>query len=176
MNRACARTIGPRILTSRYDDASARCSASNRPDQHNGSYPFTPSSKTLSMSSAISHPVALSAPSERKPSGRGEPLPRLESGLVFFNLRATKFSSCDSAVRTVHLKAPAQVRHLGAKPLDLARLRHDQGFDFGRKTHPIVESQSDTRCLPLFCLTAKSFANRNNRTQPRLTSYRVAEK
>jgi transposase-like protein len=40
--------------------------------------PFTPPSKTLSMSSAISHLAALSASSETTPSGRGEPLPRHE--------------------------------------------------------------------------------------------------
>jgi probable HAF family extracellular repeat protein len=56
-----------------------RCSASNRPVPRNGSYPFTPPSKTLSTSSAISHPAARSASSARKRSGRGEPPPRPES-------------------------------------------------------------------------------------------------
>ena len=51
----------------------------NRPVPRNGSCPFTPPSKTLSTSSAISHPAARSASSARKPSGRGEPLPRHES-------------------------------------------------------------------------------------------------
>src|SRR5579864_3812467 len=72
MSRACARTIGLRIRTSRHDGASARCSVSNRPDQPNASCPFTPPSKTLSTSSAISHPTARSASSEKKLSGRGE--------------------------------------------------------------------------------------------------------
>src|SRR4029077_14470378 len=69
--RAYARTIGLRIRTSRHDGASARCSVSNRPDQLNASCPFTPPSKTLSTSSAISHPAARSASSEKKFSGRG---------------------------------------------------------------------------------------------------------
>jgi transposase-like protein len=70
--RAYAQTIGLRIRTSRHDGASARCSVSNRPDQLNASCPFTPPSKTLSTSSAISHPAARSASSEKKLSGRGE--------------------------------------------------------------------------------------------------------
>src|SRR5512146_1709099 len=70
--RAYARTIGLRIRTSRHDGASARCSVSNRPDQPNASCLFTPPSKTLSTSSAISHPAARSASSEKKLSGRGE--------------------------------------------------------------------------------------------------------
>src|SRR4029077_2184143 len=72
MSRGCERTIGLRIRTSRHDGASARCSVSNRPDQLNASYPFTPASKTLSTSSAISHPAARSASSEKKLSGLGE--------------------------------------------------------------------------------------------------------
>ena len=40
MSKACGRTIGPRIHICRPDDASGRCSASNRPDQRNGSCPF----------------------------------------------------------------------------------------------------------------------------------------
>ena len=58
MSRACARTIGPRIRINRHADASARCSGSNRPDQPNGSCPFTPSSTTRSTSSVISLPAA----------------------------------------------------------------------------------------------------------------------
>ena len=72
MTRAYARTIGPRIRISRRDGASARCSGSNRPDQPNASCPFTPPSKTLSTSSAISHPATRTASSETKLSGRGE--------------------------------------------------------------------------------------------------------
>src|SRR6185312_824978 len=70
--RAYARTIGLRIRTSRHDGASARCSVANRPDQRNGSYPFTPPSKTLSTFNAITHPAARSVSSEKKLSGRGE--------------------------------------------------------------------------------------------------------
>ena len=72
MSRACARTIGLRIRISRHDGASARCSASNHPDQPNAPCPFTPPSKTLSTSSAISHPATRTASSEKKLSGRGE--------------------------------------------------------------------------------------------------------
>ena len=39
MSRACGETIGPRIRTCRFVDASGRRSGSNRPDQHNGSCP-----------------------------------------------------------------------------------------------------------------------------------------
>src|SRR5580704_10495494 len=49
---------GRRIRINRHDDASARCSVSNRPDQPNGSCLFTPPSKTHSTSNAISHPAA----------------------------------------------------------------------------------------------------------------------
>ena len=59
--QACARTIGLRIRISRRDGASARCSASNCPDQPNDSCPFTPPSTTPSTSSAISPPAARSA-------------------------------------------------------------------------------------------------------------------
>jgi transposase-like protein len=72
-DHGCARTIGPRIRTSRHDGASARCSVSNRPDQPSASCPFTPLSSTPSTSSAISHPAARSAFSETKRSGRGKP-------------------------------------------------------------------------------------------------------
>ena len=64
-----------------HDDASARCSVSNRPDPPSASCPFTPPSKTPSTSSAISHPAARSASSETKRSGRGEPQPRPEPHL-----------------------------------------------------------------------------------------------
>ena len=63
------------------DDASGRCSVSNRPDQPNDSCLFTPPSKTRSTSNAISHPAARSASSETKRSGRGEPPPRPEPEL-----------------------------------------------------------------------------------------------
>ena len=46
----------------------------NRQDQPSASCPFMPPSKTLSTSSAISHPAARSVSSERKPSGRGDRL------------------------------------------------------------------------------------------------------
>jgi hypothetical protein len=57
---------------SRRDGASARCSASNHPDQPTAFCPLTPPSKTLSTSSAISHPAARTASFEKKLSGRGE--------------------------------------------------------------------------------------------------------
>ena len=57
-DRACARTIGPRIRINRLDDASERCSGSNRPDQPSASCPFTPPFTTRSTSSVISHPAA----------------------------------------------------------------------------------------------------------------------
>jgi hypothetical protein len=71
--RAYARTIRLRIHISLFADASARCNVSSRPDQLNASFPFTPPSKTLSTSSAISHPAARSGSSVKKLSGRGEP-------------------------------------------------------------------------------------------------------
>ena len=75
-----------RVARSRGIDASARCSVSNRPDQLNASCPFTPPSKILSTSSAISHPAARSASSEKKLSRRGEllPQPELELGRADF--------------------------------------------------------------------------------------------
>jgi transposase-like protein len=79
--RAYARTIGLRIRISRHDDASARCSVSNRQDQPKSSCQFMPRSTTLSTSSAISHPAARSVPSERMLSGRGGLLPRPEPEL-----------------------------------------------------------------------------------------------
>ena len=87
MSRACVRTIGPRIRISRFDDVSARCSASNRPDQHNASCLFTPPSTTPSTSSAISHPVTRSASSEAKRSKRGEPRRQDDPELGLSDLR-----------------------------------------------------------------------------------------
>ena len=83
-----------------HGGGSARCSASNRPDQLNASCPFTPPSKTLSTSSAISHPAARSASSKKKLSGRGEllPQPKPESALPIF--ARAKFGSRDNARRT----------------------------------------------------------------------------
>ena len=46
--------------TCRFVDASGRCSGSNRPDQHNGSCPFMPQSRTRSTSNAISFPAICS--------------------------------------------------------------------------------------------------------------------
>jgi hypothetical protein len=99
-SRACARTIGPRIRINRLDDASGRCSVSNRPDRPNGSCLFTPPSKTRSTSNAISHPAARSASSETKRSGRGEPPPRPEPELRLPIFTRPKFSSRDSAAWT----------------------------------------------------------------------------
>ena len=93
INRACTRTIGLRIRTSRHGGASARCSVSNRRDQLSASCPFMPPSKTLSTSGAISHPAARSASGERKPSGRGERLllPETELQLQEFLPAKNKF-------------------------------------------------------------------------------------
>jgi hypothetical protein len=66
MSRACGETIGPRIRTCRFVDASARCNGSNRPDQRNGSCPFMPQFRTCSTSNAISFPAIRSALSEAK--------------------------------------------------------------------------------------------------------------
>jgi hypothetical protein len=66
MSKTCARTIGPRIRTCRFVDACGRCNGSYRPDQRNGSCPFTPSSKIPSTSNAISFPAIHSALSEAK--------------------------------------------------------------------------------------------------------------
>jgi IS1 family transposase len=65
--------------------------------------PFTPSSKTLSPSSAISHPAARSASSEKTLSGRGElrPQPEPELGLPIF--ARAKFGSRDNAVRVAEI-------------------------------------------------------------------------
>ena len=78
MGRAFARTIGPRIRVNPHDNASVKCSGSNSPDQPNGTFPFTPPSKTRSTSSVIALPAARSASQEMKRSRRGEPLPRSE--------------------------------------------------------------------------------------------------
>ena len=50
-SRVCARTTGPKTRTSRCDDGSARCRASNRPLQLSVSSPSTPPSTTSSTSS-----------------------------------------------------------------------------------------------------------------------------
>src|SRR5271167_1113734 len=85
---------------SRHDGASARCSVSNRPDQLNASCPFTPPSKTLSTSSAISHPAARSASSEKKLSRRGELLPQPEPELGLPIFARAKFGPRDNARAT----------------------------------------------------------------------------
>jgi HAD superfamily hydrolase (TIGR01509 family) len=66
MSRACGETIGPRIRICRFVAASGRCSGSNRPDQHNGSCPSMPQSRTHSTSNVISFPAIRSALSEAK--------------------------------------------------------------------------------------------------------------
>src|SRR5277367_4494702 len=81
MCRGCARTIVRRIRISLCDGASARCNASNRPDQPSASSPLTPPSTTLSISSAISHPAPRSESSETKRSRRGGLRPQPESQL-----------------------------------------------------------------------------------------------
>jgi hypothetical protein len=55
--------------TCRFVDASGRCNGSNRKDQRNGSWPFTPSSKIASTSNAILFPQHASPPQRRSVSG-----------------------------------------------------------------------------------------------------------
>ena len=55
-----------------HGGGSAKCSASNRRDQHNAFYPFTPPSKTLSTSNAISPLAAASASFATRRSRHGE--------------------------------------------------------------------------------------------------------
>jgi hypothetical protein len=100
-DQAYARTIGLRIRISRFAGASARCSVSNRPDQLNASCPFTPPSTTRSTSSAISHPAARSASSEKKLSRRGALLPQPEPELGLPIFAPAKFGSRDNAWRTL---------------------------------------------------------------------------
>jgi transposase-like protein len=64
-SKSYGRTIGTRIRINRHDGVSARSSVSNRPDQPNGSFPFTPPSTTHSTSSVISLPAARSRPKRR---------------------------------------------------------------------------------------------------------------
>jgi hypothetical protein len=86
--RPCARTIGLGIRISRHDGASAKYRVSDRSDQPDVYCPFTPPFKTPSTSSAIFHPAARSATSEKKISGRGEPPPRSEPEPGTFGGRA----------------------------------------------------------------------------------------
>ena len=94
-----------RIRISRRDDANARCSGSNRPDQPNGSGPLMPPSTTRSTSSAISRSATRSASSETKRSGRGElrrqhepelPLPDFASQI---QVRVTTPAHCEAVKR-----------------------------------------------------------------------------
>jgi DDE domain len=71
-SRACARTIAPRIRINQHGGGSARCSASNRRDQPSAFYPFTPPSKTLSTSNAISPLAVASASFATRRSRHGE--------------------------------------------------------------------------------------------------------
>ena len=61
MSAGDGRTIGPRIRINRLDDASARCSGSNRRAQPRSFSPPTPPSTTLSTSNAISRQLDLIA-------------------------------------------------------------------------------------------------------------------
>jgi hypothetical protein len=70
----------------------------NRLDPPNVSCLFTPPSTTHSTSSATSHPVARSASSEKKLSGRGKLLPQPESQLGLPIFARAKFGSRDNAV------------------------------------------------------------------------------
>jgi len=76
-SRACARTTGPRTRISRHADASARCSASSRPDRPSDFCPPMLPSTTLSTPSATSFPAAPSASSEpTRPLHGRRPRPR----------------------------------------------------------------------------------------------------
>jgi hypothetical protein len=94
MSKACGRTTGPRIRICRCDDASGRCSVSNRPGQRSGSYPFTPSSITRLTFNAILLPATRSASSEAKRCriGRQRQRAKLESSPSDFRLVKAKFS------------------------------------------------------------------------------------
>src|SRR5438128_784189 len=72
--------------------------------------------------------------------------------------------------RAVQIKPPAQLRHLGAKTLDLARLRRYQRFDLRRKTHPTLESQS-CALSPLSTPILDFLLPRDKNDSPRLGSY-----
>ena len=91
MSKACGRTNGPRIRICRCGDASGRCSVLNRPDQRNGSWLFTPSSRIHSTFSAI---LFCSVSSEGRHSriGRQRQRAKLEPVLSDFRLAKAKFS------------------------------------------------------------------------------------
>jgi hypothetical protein len=74
-----------------------RMQVSNRPDQLNACCPFTPPSKTLSTSSAISHPAARSASSEKKLSRRGELLQQRPQKDLVVNRCASAAADDDGA-------------------------------------------------------------------------------
>src|SRR5258705_100739 len=61
-SRVCAPTTGPKTRTSRCDDGSARCRASNRPLPLNVLLPSTLPSTTSSTSSAARQPDEPAAP------------------------------------------------------------------------------------------------------------------
>jgi hypothetical protein len=64
--QALVGTIALRIRISLFGDANEKCSDSNHLDPLSASRPFTPPSTTPSMSSVISFPTELSAPSEMR--------------------------------------------------------------------------------------------------------------
>jgi hypothetical protein len=99
MSKACARTIGRRIRTCRFVDASGRCNGSNRPDQRNGPCPFTPWSKIPSTSNAISFPAIHSALSDAKRFRIGGRRARPEHEPSLPTLVRPKPSSCDNSWR-----------------------------------------------------------------------------
>jgi hypothetical protein len=82
MSKTCGRTIGSRIRICRCDDASGRCSVSNRPDQRNGSWLFTPSSRIHSTFNAIWFPATRSASNQHLHLAPNLPLsPAKQSGM-----------------------------------------------------------------------------------------------
>jgi hypothetical protein len=147
-SKDCGGTIGPRIRINRLDDASGRCSVSNRPDQPSASCPFTPSSKTRSTSNAISHPAARSASFETKRSGRGEPppLPQPELRLPIF-----------TRPNLVRVTAPSRLLFLGGV-LRLHALRQLNRVNPDRRVEPHQGSS------PLLDLDHKRAARRRRRS------------
>ena len=114
-----------RIRINRRDDASARCSASNHPDQPSASCPFTPPSKTRSTSSAISHPAARSASSETKRSGRGELPPRPEPELrlpIFARPNSVRVTAPAQPTQRQRVEAPQLARREQARDRNVRRL------------------------------------------------------
>src|SRR6516164_4117875 len=78
MSKDYAKTIEPKIRTSRYDVARSRCKGSNRLAQLSTFCLFMPLSTIPSTPSATSHPGTPSASLEARHSPLGEPQRRHE--------------------------------------------------------------------------------------------------